>query len=107
MTENTTSNKINSYRKRENKEEMKKQLISFASMIVFTIISFALVGTQAIQGSYLTILLFVLAFVQMMFQFLYFMHMKDKGHAEASAAIYGGFWVTFLVILGLGVISWW
>ncbi|MCM3742257.1 cytochrome C oxidase subunit IV family protein [Oceanobacillus luteolus] len=107
MTNNTTSNKAEAYRKQESKDEMKKQLISFGMMIAFTIIAFALVGTDVIQGSFLTILLFVLAFVQMMFQFLYFMHMKDKGHAEASGIIYGGFWVTFLVMLGLGVISWW
>lgn len=86
---------------------MKIQIISFASMIVFTIIAFALVGTEILTGSYLIILLFVLAVVQALFQFFYFMHLKDKGHTEASATIFGGIFVTFLIILGLGVITWW
>ena len=86
---------------------MKKMLISFGMMILFTIIAFALVGTGVMKGSYLVILLFLMAFVQVMFQFLYFMHMKDKGHEEASGIIYGAFWVTFLVMMGLGVITWW
>jgi cytochrome c oxidase subunit 4 len=107
MTENTTSNKLKSFRKQESKNEMKIQLISFASMIVFTIIAFALVGTELLSGSYLIMLLFVLAVVQAMFQFQYFMHLKDKGHAEASATIYAGMFVALLIILGLGVITWW
>ena len=56
MTNNTTSNKAEAYRKQESKDEMKKQLISFGMMIAFTIIAFALVGTDVIQGSFLTIL---------------------------------------------------
>ncbi|GGN49111.1 MULTISPECIES: cytochrome C oxidase subunit IV family protein [Oceanobacillus] len=107
MTENTTPNKLDSYRKQESKDEMKIQVISFVSMIVFTVIAFALVGTQLMTGSYLSILLVVLAIVQAMFQFLYFMHLKDKGHGPASASIYGGMLIAFLTILGLGVITWW
>lgn len=107
MTENTTSNKLDSFRKQESKNEMKIQVISFVSMIIFTVIAFALVGTEVLTGSYLIMLLFVLAVVQAMFQFLYFMHLKDKGHAEASATIYGGMLIAFLIILGLGVITWW
>lgn len=107
MTENTTSNKINSYQKQENKDEMKKQIISFALMIIFTIIAFAAVGTGFIDTMFVLPLIFVLAVVQVIFQFFYFMHMKDKGHAEISGIMYGGFWVTFLVMLALGVITWW
>lgn len=106
MTENTTSNRLDSFRKQENKDEMKIQVISFVSMIAFTIIAFALVGTQLMTGAYLSILLFVLAVVQAMFQFLYFMHMKDKGHGPASALIYGGMIIATTVILSLGVITW-
>ena len=106
MKDNTSPNKMQAYRKQENKEEMKKMLISFGMMILFTIIAFALVGTGVMKGSYLVILLFLMALVQVMFQFLYFMHMQDKGHEEASGIIYGAFWVTFLVMMGLGVITW-
>jgi len=107
MTENTTSNKINSYQKQENKDEMKKQIISFVLMIAFTVIAFAAVGTEFLDGMFVVPLLFVMAVVQVIFQFFYFMHLKDKGHQIAAGIIFGGFWVTFLVILALGVITWW
>lgn len=107
MTENTASNKINSYQKQENKEEMKKQIISFALMILFTVIAFAAVGTGFIDSMFIVPLIFLMAVVQVIFQFFYFMHMKDKGHEEISGIMYGGFWVTFLVMMALGVITWW
>lgn len=107
MTENTTSNKINSYRKQAAKDEMKKMIISFALMIAFTIIAFALVGTGNLAGMFAIPLLLVMAVVQVGYQFFYFMHLKDKGHAEITFVVYGAVWVTFLVLLALGVITWW
>lgn len=106
MTKNTSPNNVD-FRKEQNKDEMKKVLISFAMLLMFTIIAFAVVGTEAIEGSYVLILLFLMAFIQIMFQFFFFMHMKEKGHEEAQIIIYGAFWVTFLVMMGLGVITWW
>lgn len=107
MTENTTSNKINSFQKQENKDEMKKQIISFALMILFTVIAFAAVGTGFLDAKFVIPIILIMAIVQVIFQFFYFMHMKDKGHGEISGIMYGGFWVTFLIMLALGVITWW
>lgn len=107
MTEDTNSNEINPYRKQQNKEEMQKQLISFALMIVFTLIAFAIVISGAMDKMFVIPLLVVLAIVQVGFQFYFFMHLKDKGHEMPSVMMYGGVWAALLTLAALGVITWW
>ncbi|MBR7798038.1 cytochrome c oxidase subunit IVB [Virgibacillus sp. AGTR] len=104
MTDNTN---INSFQKQKNKEEMKKQLITFALMIGFTIIAFAIVATEAMDKMFAIPLLLILAVVQVAFQFYYFMHMKDKGHEFPSMMIYGGIWAAILTVAALVAIVWW
>ncbi|MGY0692265.1 cytochrome c oxidase subunit IVB [Virgibacillus sp. FSP13] len=106
MTDNTGSNKIDSFQKKKNKEEMQQQLISFALMMVFTIIAFIVVITGMEKVIAIPILI-ALAVVQVGFQFYYFMHMKHAGHEMPSVMIYGGIWIAFLALMGLGVITWW
>ncbi|MBP1968224.1 cytochrome c oxidase subunit 4 [Virgibacillus natechei] len=105
MTENI--DKVNSFQKRKRKEEMKKQLISFALMIGFTVISFSLVATGLMDNMFIIPVLLILAIIQVAFQFYFFMHMKDKDHEMPALMIYGGLWVAILVFIALGVISWW
>ncbi|CDO02353.1 Cytochrome c oxidase subunit 4B [Oceanobacillus picturae] len=107
MADNINTNKVNSFRKQKSKDEMKKQLISFALMIGFTIIAFGIVATDAIDKMFVVPLLLILAFVQVAFQFYYFMHMKDKGHELPSMMIYGGIFAALLTIAALSVIVWW
>lgn len=107
MANNIDTNKVNSFRKQKSKDEMKKQLISFALMIGFTIIAFGIVATDAIDKMFVVPLLLILAFVQVAFQFYYFMHMKDKGHELPSMMIYGGIFAALLTIAALSVIVWW
>lgn len=95
------------YKKKHNKEEMQKQLISFGMMIVFTIISFGLVVSESVERMYVLPILFVMAIIQAGFQFYYFMHLKDKGHGMPATLIFGGVWCAFLTLAGLMVISWW
>lgn len=107
MTENTNTEKVDLYQKQRNKEEMKRQLISFAGMIGFTLVSFGLVASGIFTKMVAIPILFILAMIQVAFQFYYFMHLKDKGHEMPAALIYGGVWAAFLVIAGLALISWW
>ncbi|WLV25656.1 cytochrome c oxidase subunit IVB [Aciduricibacillus chroicocephali] len=102
-----TNNKMSTYQKQKNKDEMKKQIISFALMIFFTVIAFIVVGTGNMSKMYALPLLFVLAVVQVGFQFYYFMHLKDKDHEMPAIMIYGGVWAALLTLAGLGVITWW
>src|SRR5690625_7062588 len=104
MTENT--NTVNPYQKEKNKEEMKKQLISFALMIVFTLISFGAVATGAIESMFIIPIIMIMAIVQVGFQFYYFMHLKDEGHEMPAVMIFGGVWCVLLILAGLGLITW-
>ena len=106
MTENTSTNKINSYQKEKNREEMRKQIITFALMIFFTMIAFFAVA-MGISSMFVIPLILILAIVQVGFQFYYFMHMKDKGHEFPALVIFGGIWVTFLVGVTFVTIIWW
>lgn len=107
MTENTNTEKVDLFQKQNNKNEMKKNLISFAGMIGFTLVSFGIVAS-GIFGKMVAIpILFILALIQVAFQFYYFMHLKDKGHEMPMTLMYGGVWAAFLVIAGLFLISWW
>ncbi|AIF43873.1 cytochrome c oxidase subunit IVB [Virgibacillus sp. SK37] len=107
MSENTNTNSVNSFQKKRNKEEMKKQLISFALMIGFTIIAFTLVATKAMDKMFIIPVILLLAVVQVAFQFYYFMHMKDKDHEFPSMMIYGGVWAAVLTVATLLTIAWW
>lgn len=96
-----------SYKRQKSKEEMQRQLISFGLMIVFTLIAFAIVASDTLSKGFIIPILFVMAIVQAGFQFYYFMHLKEKGHAMPATLIYGGVWAAFLTLAGLIVISWW
>ena len=107
MTEQQSNTQMTEFERQKNKEEMKRMVISFVLMIVFTVIAFAIVGTGGIPSMFIVPILLVMALVQVAFQFYYFMHMKDKGHEIPAALIYGGVWAAALVLGGLIVISWW
>ncbi len=102
-----TEEKVNAYEQERNKEEMKKQVISFALMIVLTLISFGLVASGHLESIFAIPILLMMAIIQVGFQFYYFMHLKDKGHGMPATLIYGGVWAALLTLAGLGVISWW
>ena len=100
------NSKINSFQKEKNKDEMRKQIVTFALMIFFTLIAFFAVAMD-ISTMFVIPLLLILAIVQVGFQFYYFMHMKDKGHEMAAPLIFGGSFVAFLAILTFTLIVWW
>ncbi|WP_085992501.1 cytochrome c oxidase subunit IVB [Oceanobacillus senegalensis] len=106
MTNNTSINKLNSFKKHEQKKEMKHQLVSFALMIIFTLVAFLVVGA-GMDRTFVIPFIFILAVVQVGFQFYYFMHMKDKGHEVVAALIYGGIWVAVITVLTFTTIIWW
>lgn len=99
--------KAEAFRRQKSKEEMQRQLISFGLMIVLTLIAFVIVITDTLNKGFIVPIIFVMAIVQAGFQFYYFMHLKDKGHAMPATLIYGGVWCAFLTLAGLVVISWW
>src|SRR5690625_77286 len=106
MTE-TNMSKSESFRRQKSKEEMIRQLISFGLMIALTLIAFVIFATDTLNKGFIVPILFVMAIVQAGFQFYYFMHLKDKGHAMPALLIFGGVWAAFLTLAGIIVISWW
>src|SRR5690625_1120216 len=107
MTENTNTNKPYSSVSEQRRDEMKKNMISFALMIGFTIIAFTVVATGNTKSMFIIPILLIMCLVQVAFQFYFFMHLKEKGHAVPAALIYGGVWAAFLCIAGLGYVAWW
>ncbi|MBM7572249.1 cytochrome c oxidase subunit IVB [Aquibacillus albus] len=107
MAENTNSvqNELD-YHKKKKKEEMKQQVITFALMIVFTIIAFTMVAA-GLDKLFVIPIIVVLAIVQVIFQLYYFMHMSHKGHELPAIMMYGGISVAFLTILTFLVLIWW
>ncbi|WP_080874862.1 cytochrome c oxidase subunit IVB [Oceanobacillus timonensis] len=106
MTDEMSTRKINSFQKQKNKQEMQKMVVSFALMIFFTLVAFALVMFE-VPSTYVIPILLLLAFVQVGFQFFYFMHLKDKGHEVPSQIIYGGIFITVMIALTFTIITWW
>ena len=100
------NSKADKFYKEESKREMKQQLMLFVSCIIFTIIAFAIVAAD-VAAIYAIPILLIMAVIQVAFQFYYFMHMKDEGHEVPAALIYGGVFVTFLVMITFTTIIWW
>ncbi|WP_020008750.1 cytochrome C oxidase subunit IV family protein [Salinicoccus albus] len=95
------------YIRRERTKEMRLQLISFAMMIFLTFIAFGLVALD-FDEAFVTPVVLGLAFLQVILQFFYFMHMKDKGHEFIKLMMLVGmffaisFCVTFVYIVWIG-----
>ncbi|ELK45015.1 cytochrome c oxidase subunit IVB [Halobacillus sp. ACCC02827] len=94
------------YEKKQHKEEMKQQVITFVLMIFFTLIAFGMVIME-VSSYFIIPILIVLAVVQVAFQLYYFMHMKNKGHDMPALMMYGGAAVALLTIITFTSIVWW
>ncbi|KAB8138626.1 cytochrome c oxidase subunit IVB [Gracilibacillus oryzae] len=94
------------YERQKRKDEMKQQVVTFALMIIFTIISFSMVIAE-IDKLFVIPVIIVLAAVQVGFQLYYFMHMSHKGHELPAFMFYGGVFAAFLTILALIALVWW
>ncbi|MFC0524005.1 cytochrome c oxidase subunit IVB [Pontibacillus salicampi] len=104
--EKYTNSTAREFHKKKNKEEMKYQLITFALMIIFTLISFGLVIGD--YNAMLTVpVIILLACVQVGFQLYYFMHMSHKGHGLPALFLYSGVFVALLTIIAMVTIVWW
>ncbi|WP_082234291.1 cytochrome c oxidase subunit IVB [Halobacillus massiliensis] len=106
MANHTETSQQVEFERKQHKEEMKQQVVSFAFMIIFTVIAFGMVILE-IGSVFLGPTLILLAIVQVLFQFYYFMHMKNKGHGMVSIMIYGGISVGALTIITFVALIWW
>ncbi|MGL4521720.1 MAG: cytochrome c oxidase subunit IVB [Bacilli bacterium] len=96
------------YRKKKNRDEMKIQVVSFSLMILLTFVSFGAVLFEDVISKWFSVpFIILLAFVQVIFQLYYFMHMKHKGHGVAQVTIFTGLFIAMISVLALVTIVWW
>lgn len=108
MADHTGSKPVHQaeYERKQHKEEMKQQVISFVMMILFTFVAFGMV-IAGVDSFFVIPVLLLLAIVQVAFQLYYFMHMKNKGHDMPALMMYGGAAVALLTIITFTTIIWW
>lgn len=93
--------------KQRRRQELLHYLVTFASMIVFTVLAFIAVALRKDINDYLIAFFIVtMAVVQVAFQLYYFMHMKEKDHGFPALFIYGGALVVFVTVLAFVTIVW-
>lgn len=90
----------------EYKSEMKLQLISFAMMIILTIVAFVAVASDVLTPAFKAIFVLIMAGIQFVFQIYVFMHLGQKNHEFPTLAIWTGFVVALLCIAGLAALIW-
>lgn len=93
------------YRKIERKREMRHQVTSFALMIFLTFAAFGMVALE-LEPLFITAAVLAMAFVQVILQFFFFMHMKDKGHDLLKIFFLCGFYFAIAFILTFILIVW-
>lgn len=105
-TEPVSKKKL-AYIRRERTKEMRYQLVSFGLMIFMTFIAFGL-ASMDFAAEYVMPIVMLFAFMQVILQFYYFMHVKDKGHGFVKLFMIVGFYfaiafcVTFIYIVWIG-----
>ncbi|OYD07371.1 cytochrome C oxidase subunit IV family protein [Paludifilum halophilum] len=85
----------------EKPETAGKHLISFAGMIVLTVIAFALVGTGAVSNGVVIPVILLLAAIQVVIQLFTFMHLDQKGSFFPILFMGGGFIVAATAIIAM------
>jgi cytochrome c oxidase subunit IV len=95
------------YRRRKSAEEMRYQVVSFTLMIFLTLVAFAAVAVEGFTAWFTVPFIVLLAFVQVVFQLYYFMHMSHKGHEAPSLFLYSGLFVGLVTVLAFMTIIWW
>ena len=93
--------------RRQRTKEMRLQLTGFSFMIFLTFLAFGMVALD-FDPTFIMGIVMMFAFIQVILQFYYFMHMKDKGHDFAKLFILVGlffaisFCLTFIYIVWIG-----
>ncbi|MCK1977274.1 cytochrome C oxidase subunit IV family protein [Jeotgalicoccus huakuii] len=93
--------------RRQRTKEMRLQLTGFAFMIFLTFMAFGMVALD-FNATFITGSVILFAFIQVILQFYYFMHIKDEGHEFVKLFMIVGmyfaiaFCVTFIFIVWIG-----
>lgn len=95
------------YREQLRTKHIRLHLISFALMITLTAIAFYSVGSDMIPAAFAIPFIVILAVVQVIMQFAYFMHMNEKGHEFPIFFIFSSAFTVILTVAGCAYLIWW
>lgn len=93
------------YEKRKRTEEMRMQVTTFAIMIFLTLVAFAMVAA-GLSKEFVIPAILLLAMIQVILQFYYFMHMKHEGHGVAKLFILSGVFLAASFVVMALYITW-
>jgi len=85
--------------KSRKQDGMGPHVLSFIVSILLTMMAFAAVIFTALDRTFVLIFIVSLAIVQVLFQLIYWMHMKDKGHAMPIIFLSGGVIIILPIII--------
>ncbi|MFC6118676.1 cytochrome C oxidase subunit IV family protein [Macrococcoides bohemicum] len=95
----------NNFEKRTRTEEMRMQVTTFAIMIFLTLIAFAMVAA-GLSKEFVIPAVLLMALIQVILQFYYFMHMKHPGHGTAKLMMLSGLFIAGTFVITAIYITW-
>lgn len=105
--DNSTKQMLEKRQKKQSvTQELRPYLVSFAMMVILTILAFVAVASDSISSKFAPLLILLLAVIQAAFQMFYFMHLKDKGHRFAIGFMASGAVVAVLTVASLMSLIW-
>jgi len=98
---------VNEHGKRHKHEGPQKHIIAFVFSILLTVIAFSMVAAGEINGTFVYIMLVLMAVLQVIIQMSFWMHMKDRGHIFPIIGIFMGVFVVFTIVIMAEYWAWW
>ncbi len=88
-------------------EGPKNHFIAFAISMALTLLAFVAVANPNLSAMFKIWFIVILAFVQVIVQLAYWMHMKDRGHGYARVGLAFGFVVFLTALVTVTYWTWW
>lgn len=89
------------------KKEYRQLFVSFAFMILLTMIAFLAVANDGINNAFAVPFILLLACVQVVVQLFIFMHLNEKGSEFPISFIFTGIFVAVISVAALVLLIWW
>lgn len=88
-------------------ESPRNHYISYAVSILLTLLAFLAVANPSLDKTFKIVFIVGMAVIQVLFQFIYWMHMKEKGHIYAAIGIIFGAVIALCAVVAAVFWMWW
>lgn len=88
-------------------ESPRNHYISYAISILLTALAFFAVANPALNKTFKIVFIVGMATIQVIFQFVFWMHMKEKGHIYAAIGIIFGVVIALCAAVAAVFWMWW